>query len=246
VELAPLPIRRAVDPEILEEPAVRLLGDREVDERTQRRAGIAARDQRARRLHHVARPHEVVAAEVFVSHGIAPGDARRGDEGALERLVLMGEQEVVARAVEPPAIPGDAGEVGELRARLAPLRDEARTPQRERLAQRLRERRGGGVEAIAERETERELRALVGFDAADHGDVAVAHLPEAPVEAEIVLEVAPAVGEADIAARGLEEPRAHAEREMSAALPCDKDALARGFGMTRGIARASAAEVRRE
>ena len=106
VELEAAPVGGAVDPEILGKAAVGLLRAGEIDEGAARGLTAAAGQQCGCGLHHVARPHQVIAAEIVVALGLAPGDGGRSDEGAGEGLVLVGEENVVAGAHQLAAVAG--------------------------------------------------------------------------------------------------------------------------------------------
>ena len=94
IQLNALPVGPAIDPEILIEAAVLALRHRQIDERAQRRAHVADGQQGGGGLHHVARPHQVVAAELVVAFFIAPGNAEGSDHRAGVRLVLVRQQEI--------------------------------------------------------------------------------------------------------------------------------------------------------
>ena len=88
VELDAGPVGSAVDPEILREAAVGSLRAGEVDERAQRGGDVAAGRQAGRAVDHVARPDQMVAAQVFVALDLAPRDAERSDQRARDRSCL--------------------------------------------------------------------------------------------------------------------------------------------------------------
>ena len=64
VQLNPRPVRRTVDPEVLRKAPIRPLRTRQIHQRPHRRIRPPARQQRRRRLHHIARPHQVIPAQV--------------------------------------------------------------------------------------------------------------------------------------------------------------------------------------
>ena len=88
----------------------------------------AGRHQRARGLDQIARPDEVIAAEILVAARETPRDRQAGDDAARERLRLVGAQHrradaigarpaIVARRIErhQPRLPvmPRLGEIGE-------------------------------------------------------------------------------------------------------------------------------------
>ena len=109
VELDAGPVGGSVDPEVLGEAAVGPLGAGQVDEGAEGGLGAAAGEESGGGLDHVAGPDEVVAAEVGVALGGAPGDGGRGDEGSGVGLVLVGEEDVVADAHQLAAVGGGGG-----------------------------------------------------------------------------------------------------------------------------------------
>ena len=72
VQLLAGPIGSAVNPEVLRKAAIGQLRACEVHQRSPRRLDASAGQQRRRRLHHVTRPHQVVAAQVVVTLHLAP------------------------------------------------------------------------------------------------------------------------------------------------------------------------------
>ena len=106
VELNAGPVGLAVDPEILRKATVGLLRTSQVGERAQGGFSTAAGHQSRRSLHHVARPHQVVAAKVVVTLGIAPGDGGGRDEGAGKGLILVRQDNVVADLQQASVVAG--------------------------------------------------------------------------------------------------------------------------------------------
>src|SRR5437588_453876 len=75
-------------------------------------------------LYHVARPYQMVAAQVFIAHRIAPGNAGGSNKRAGKSLVFMGQKQVPAGAVKPAAIARCQLQRLESKAGALPLLDE--------------------------------------------------------------------------------------------------------------------------
>ncbi len=104
IQLNAMPVRRAVDPEVLRKASIRTLRAGQVHQRAQRRIFLAAGQQRRRRLHHVPRPHQVIAAKVVIAPRGSPRNRRRGDKRARIRLVFMRQQHVMADPRQPALV----------------------------------------------------------------------------------------------------------------------------------------------
>ena len=104
VQLNARPVWCAVDPEVLCEAAVCPLRTRQIHQRPHRSVRPPACQHCGSRLHHVARPHQVVAAQISVALRGPPRNRRRRDKRARIRLVLMRQQHVVADSHQPAAI----------------------------------------------------------------------------------------------------------------------------------------------
>ena len=96
VQLNARPVSRAVDPEILREASVRPLRAGQINQRPACGFSAPTGQQRGRGLHHVARPHKVIPAQVIVALGRAPRDRSRRNKRAGVGLVLMRQDDVVA------------------------------------------------------------------------------------------------------------------------------------------------------
>src|SRR6185437_4384472 len=106
IELDTRPVGGAVDPEVLGETAVGSLGAGEVDKSAKSSLCAVTCKQRRRGLNHVARPDEVITAEVGVSFGSPPGNGGRGDKSSGVSLVFVRKDDVMADVGEPAAIGG--------------------------------------------------------------------------------------------------------------------------------------------
>ena len=85
VHLDAVPVGGAVEPGVLRPVAVGLLDGAQIGEDRQRVVGGAGGEEAARGLDQVARPDQMVAAEVVVALAEAPGDRQAGDRRARER-----------------------------------------------------------------------------------------------------------------------------------------------------------------
>src|ERR1700722_16004487 len=197
----------AVDPEILRKAAVRTLRACEINESAQRGGDVSRGGQTAHAVDHVARPDEMIAAEVLVALGLAPRDAERSDERAGIGLVFMGEQQLGSAAIESAVVAGEFIERNDMTARAMPLLEESSTMLRERLGQRLIQRRHGAIELAAEAEAKRERVALAQIDLGGERDVAVECGGELIIHLEIGADVLPSVGIANVSARRPEKRR---------------------------------------
>src|SRR5581483_7669952 len=245
VKLNARPVGCAVDPEVLREAAIGMLGAGEIDERAQRCLRAAAGEQRARGLNHVARPDQVIAAEVVVGLGGPPWDGGGGDEGAGVDLVLMREDDVMRDAHQAAAIGGGGGEA--LRAGGAmPLLDEAPAIGVVGRGERLGHGCERGVVVVAERDGDGEVAHAGDVDLAHDGDVAVQSLTEVPGHLLVLREVLIAVTRSDIAATAAREAAAAAERKRDAVLPGEDRAPACDIDRAGGVAGAAAIQMRGE
>ena len=114
IELDAVPVPHSVDPLVLDPVSVGLLGGDEIGESTAGRAMRPEGNESARRFDEVARPDEVVPAEVVA--GIAPRDRQAGDGGARRSPILMRPQDGRRSQVQVLQVLGDV--VGRPRARV--------------------------------------------------------------------------------------------------------------------------------
>src|SRR5271156_6573205 len=124
VELNAVPIRLAVDPEILRKAAVRPLRACGIDKRAQRRRNVSRRGQADHAIDHVPGPDQMIPAQVFVALGLAPRDAERGDERARIGFVLMREEQLRTAAIESAAVAGKLAKRKDVIACTTPLLEE--------------------------------------------------------------------------------------------------------------------------
>ena len=89
VQLHAAPISGSVEPHILRPAAVSLLHGREVGQNHSRRQAHSGGDQSSRRLHQIARPDQMITAEVVIALREAPGDRQAGYDAAGERQRLV-------------------------------------------------------------------------------------------------------------------------------------------------------------
>src|SRR5580658_2556097 len=236
VKLNAGPVGRAVDPEVLREAAVRVLRAGEVDESAESCLGAAAGEQSGRGLDHVARPDEMIAAEIVVGLGGSPGDGGGGDEGAGVGLVLVGEDDVVRDAHKTAAVSRCRDEtLG--RGGAMPLLDEALAMDLIRRGEALHHARNGRVMAVTERDSNGELAVAGDAYLAHDGDVAVERLAEVPGHSLMLAEVLITVTCTDEAAAGAIEATVGAEGERDAILPGEDSAMACHIDGPGGVAR---------
>ena len=100
VELDAVPVRRAVEPAVLRPAAIVLLDRAQVAHHAQHLVVRAAGEEGAGGLRQVARPHQVVAAQVIVALAAAPGDRQAGDQAAGEGRAFMAAQHRGADAID--------------------------------------------------------------------------------------------------------------------------------------------------
>src|SRR6476646_53916 len=99
IKLMPGPVGGPVDPTVLRKGTVWPLNRRQPDQRAQRRACLACGKERGCALHQIARPNEMISTKVQIALGFSPGNAHRGNDRALENLVLMRQQHAPAQPI---------------------------------------------------------------------------------------------------------------------------------------------------
>src|SRR5207247_10999905 len=99
------------NPAVLRKRAVRPLGRRQPDQCTQRRSRLSCGEERACALHEIARPDEMITAEIQITLGFPPGDAHRSDDCALENFVLMRQQHAAAQPIHAAVVASVFAEV---------------------------------------------------------------------------------------------------------------------------------------
>src|SRR5262249_44283178 len=135
----------------------------------------------------------MVAAEIFVAHSIAPGNAGGGDQSCGKGLVCVRQQERAASAVEFPAVAGLMGIRVQRFTSARPRIDTLLPVVREGGGQRLIKGSVGGVLAVSKRDGDGELVAGGKIDFSHDSDIAVFSAIELPVHFEIVVQVLPSV-----------------------------------------------------
>src|SRR5690348_7712590 len=121
VQLNAPPIGGSINPEVLREASIRLLRARQVHQCPACSSRGAACQQRGHTVNHVARPHQVIAAEVVVALGLSPRNTRRGYDRANKSFVFMCEKQAMANAVEAAAVARTILEVHDIPSGAAPL-----------------------------------------------------------------------------------------------------------------------------
>ena len=92
VHLNAVPVRRAVEPHVLRPMAVRFLRHLQVSQHAPDLLVRTHRDEATGGLDEVARPHQVVAAQVVVGLGEAPRDRQAGDDAAFHAFGFVRAQ----------------------------------------------------------------------------------------------------------------------------------------------------------
>src|SRR5215472_5055877 len=233
VELYTGPVRMAVDPEVLVEAAVLSLSDGEVNHGAQRSGGVAGGHERAGALHHVARPDQVVAAQLVVALVLTPGNAEAGDHRARIELVLVRQQEVDTAREEARGGLGDPARVHvdycQTAARAVPLFDKALQVGFKGNAEGLKESSSGSMAAASKRQTKRELVAARQIDLSGQGNVAICRTVVLPIQLQVVRQVAPAVACAHVSNRELTEAHLRSQGHIDVVAISEQEATAFGF-----------------
>ena len=108
-------------------------------------------------LHHIARPHQVIAACILVAFHFSPGDRKRSNEGAGEILVFMREQQAHAAVVQPAFVARSALQGQRLAAGSRPLIDVMLSLLIEGKSQSLQKCGDGILQTISQGQTQSEL-----------------------------------------------------------------------------------------
>ena len=133
----------------------------------------------------------MIAAKLFITFFIAPGNAERGNHSPRICFVFVREQEIDAALVELGIVRS-----GRQRKPLGcplPLPDESLPRLLERNTQRLRQRTECVVLGSAERQGNREFATIGKIEAACQSDIAVKGGVVLPIKAIIVRQIRPAV-----------------------------------------------------
>src|SRR6478609_4258226 len=103
----------------------------------------------------------MISTEVQIAFGFAPGNAHRGDDCALENLVLMRQQHAPAQAIYPSVIGGVAAEIVlAIDQRALPLTNIGFAFFRKRLGQRLEQFCGAALVTSTKCNSDRECAAV--------------------------------------------------------------------------------------
>src|SRR5262245_49390277 len=111
IKLHPGPVGGPVDPTVLRKTAVRPLNPCQPDQRAQRRSSLACGEKRACTLYEVAGPDQMITTKIQIAFSFAPRNAHRGDDCALENLVLMRQQNASTQPIYPAVIGCVAAEI---------------------------------------------------------------------------------------------------------------------------------------
>src|ERR1041384_3585191 len=102
----------------------------------------------------------MIAADVLVPFGVAPGDAKRRDDRTLILLILVRQQQTMAFVIKFPPITCHLSELKNMVAGSIPLLDEPLALLLEGNVQRLEQRGRRIMNAISEGKAKRELIPL--------------------------------------------------------------------------------------
>ena len=197
VHLDAAPIGPAVEPQILRPVSLGLLRGFEVSQHADGVICRARSQQCARTLDQIARPDQVIPAEIFVAFVESPGNREASDDASEKILGLVSAQDSCRGAIQIVLAQGGV-EFEELGLPVTPLRDVVLAD----FVVILKESRAGLLAGLSpdptESESEDEL-AVAGseVDLASEGDVAVFRARVFPLHLEVLGKILPAVGSAD-------------------------------------------------
>src|SRR5580693_5053061 len=100
VHLDATPVRTPIEPQVLRPVARRLLCDLEIAKHSDGVCHRASSQQSASGLYQVARPDQVITAQILVAFVESPGDGEAGDDAAEKILGLMRAQNGSRGAIE--------------------------------------------------------------------------------------------------------------------------------------------------
>ncbi len=124
IHLDPLPVEVAVDPHILRPTSVGLLRRLQVVEHAAHQLkSFPGGEQPPRGFHEVARPDQVVAADVVVSPIETPRNRQTGDDSSRKILGLVGVDHRRAQPIEVASALFRHGEIGQCSLPVEPLAD---------------------------------------------------------------------------------------------------------------------------
>jgi hypothetical protein len=196
---------------------------------------------------HVPGPYQVVPAQVLVSHELAPGDAQRGDDGPVVKLVLVGENEAVAAAVQAAPVAGHYLFHGrQVLAGTPPLLNEPLALIAKGGGEGLRKSHQCVMKALAEGESLDELPAVSEIEFADQSNVAVAGTVELPVHPEVPHQVLPAVAGPHVPAGTAGKRHRGSQCQPGATFVRRQHRTRAGFDDVAVVAPATDFEVRRQ
>ena len=240
-----MPVRRAVEPAVLRPGSVGLLRRPQIAQDAPHLRIPAAGQKRSAGLAEVARPDQMVAAEVVVALAEAPGNRQARDDAARERRRLVAAQDGRADAIEVVAAraPFERAQAGLPRAPAGGVIVE------DRLERRLK--RGQGVvgrlgrrPAEAEGENRRAVRALRQLGR--QRDVAVGRRVVLLGQPAIARKLLPAVGDADEADRAGEERLIGGQGQIGSAAVGEQHAVALVVAAPAAVVGAAVDEMRRQ
>jgi hypothetical protein len=157
VQLNASPVGLPIYPRVLRKSAILLLNTGEIDKRPQRCNQITCGQQPGCAVDHVARPHQMIAAQILVPMRLAPGNAQRRDQGAAIVLVFMRQYQFPAAAIKLTAIAAEPLERMQTAADPLPLLEKACAVLWKRGAQRLRYHAYCAMDRVTEAERDSKM-----------------------------------------------------------------------------------------
>jgi len=141
----------------------------------------------------------VIAAQVFVTLGVAPRNTRRCDQRAGKRLILVRQQQGSTRSIQDSFVARSTIQFLHATASSMPLVDKFLAMLRERGHQRLLKSCHRTVKTVPKCYANRELPASGEIDFADHSHITVLGPVEFPIQLEVLMKILPAIAMPDVA-----------------------------------------------
>ena len=244
VHLQARPESFAAGPGILRQLAVGILQTSEPDERGTSGRDLTRGQQTDRALHEIARPNQMITAQLIVALRLAPRNAERRHHRAAKRLVLMREQDGAAPPSEEAVIAGVFVEI-DAGVRATPLFDKSFAMLPERRGERLDQFGRGALFRSAKGDRDREFISFRQIELGREREISIARLGKFPIHLE-VLQILPAVTRADITNRAAREIRRATHDQMQIILPGPDQTAAAIVAERRRVMRAAAHQMRGE
>ena len=249
VHLHTAPIGHAIQPDILRPVAIRLLYGAEIAEHGLGLVIGARRQQAAGILDEIARPDEVIAAEILIALVEAPGNGEAGDDRARHRIGLVGGEHDSAGAVGiDVGAPLRMVERHERALPVAPALHIGAAQFLEAFLQAAHGTEAGFLRPSAEAQRHQHLAIAGGkVDLGAERDIAGLGAAVALFQLAVAAELLPAIGGADIADR-TRLPRHRAGERQRLAAPAGGEQHRRALVLTdpAGVVRPGIDEMRRQ